>query len=120
LQKEATQISSSTGRLNRRIRCFETPTRVNFKKLNANKTEMYIETRDIPGLLSRIGVSLMQNNIRLHDARISTVGEKAEDVFVISDTDNLAITSAERKERLTETLIDTIQNGFKIDQGTSD
>ena len=114
LEHENLKLHSRSTMLNRRIRCFETPTLIKFKKLNAHKTELYVETKDIPGLLSRIGYSLMKNNIRLHDARISTIGEKAEDVFVISDFDNKAVTSSEIKEMLTEDLIDTINNGFSM------
>jgi [protein-PII] uridylyltransferase len=103
-------MSIHQTRVSRRMRCFETPTTISFKKLSPKLSEMYIETKDIPGLLSRIGITLMEHNIRIHDARISTVGEKAEDVFVISDTDNHAITCKEKKERLSEDLIEKIQN----------
>ena len=99
-----------TGTLNaRRMRCFETPTEISFRKINQHSTEMSINTKDVPGLLARIGCALKSCNIRLHDAKINTVGEKAEDVFLISTTDNLAIDDAVKKEELTEALIDLIE-----------
>ncbi len=93
----------------RRIRCFETPTEFIFNTLNKQRTELHITTKDIPGLLSKIGQALKLCNIRLHDAKIHTVGEKAEDVFIISDTHNRAITDPHLKERFSAELIDLIE-----------
>ncbi|QCU90197.1 [protein-PII] uridylyltransferase [Thiomicrorhabdus sediminis] len=92
----------------RRIRHFETPTEIEFDQINDGITELSISTKDISGLLARIGCALKSENIRLHDAKIHTVGEKAEDVFLISDTDNHAIKSKERQQRLTEKLLEMI------------
>ncbi|WP_319557599.1 [protein-PII] uridylyltransferase [Thiomicrorhabdus sp.] len=99
-----------SARLTRRMRCFETPTEILFNHLNEKRSELIINTKDVPGLLSRIGQALMKCNIRLHDAKIMTVGEKAEDVFIISDTDELAIDDPELKQRLTHTLAESIEN----------
>ncbi len=93
----------------RRMRCFETPTEISFHKVNKHHTELAINTKDVPGLLARIGCALKSCNIRLHDAKIHTVGEKAEDVFLISDTNNKAIISEAKKEELTEALIALIE-----------
>jgi len=95
--------------LARRVRCFETPTELIFNKINEHRTELCITTKDIPGLLSKIGYALKTCNIRLHDAKIHTVGEKAEDVFLISDTNNQAIQDNHLKEKFTEVLIDLIE-----------
>ncbi|MDG6773006.1 [protein-PII] uridylyltransferase [Thiomicrorhabdus sp. ZW0627] len=93
----------------RRIRCFETPTEIIFHKINKHLTELTINTKDIPGLLSRIGCAMKTCNIRIHDAKINTVGEKAEDVFFISDTNNQAITEQHKKDELTEALLSLIE-----------
>ncbi len=93
----------------RRIRCFETPTELTFKTLNEHRTELHITTKDIPGLLSKIGHALKRCNIRLHDAKIHTVGEKAEDTFIISDTNNNAIKDPQLKEKISAELMDLIE-----------
>lgn len=95
---------------NRRTRHFDTPTEVGFKQINDYLTELSINTKDAPGLLARIGCALKENNIRLHDAKIHTVGEKAEDVFLISDIQNNAIKSKERLSQLSEALYEMIEN----------
>jgi [protein-PII] uridylyltransferase len=40
---------------------------------------------DRPGLLSDVGKVLMEERMQMHDAKIMTVGERAEDVFYITD-----------------------------------
>jgi [protein-PII] uridylyltransferase len=62
---------------------------------------------DRPGLLCDVGKVLMQEQIELHAAKIMTVGERAEDVFYVTDIDNRpldAAASARLKDRLTEAL----------------
>ncbi|GKT12368.1 MAG: [protein-PII] uridylyltransferase [Thiomicrorhabdus sp.] len=93
----------------RRVRCFETPTDVIFNKLNDHRTELTISTKDIPGLLSKIGFALKKSHIRLHDAKIHTSGEKAEDTFLISDTDNSAIKDTKMQKQFTKTLISLLE-----------
>ena len=48
--------------------------------------EIGITCADKPGLLSAIARALNESNINLHDARITTLGNRAEDVFIIEDT----------------------------------
>lgn len=93
----------------RRIRHFKTPTQVQFQDLSKKFTEITIVTKDIPGLLSRIGQAFRDCEIRMHDAKINTVGEKAEDTFIISTTDNEAI-PIERQQQLTQTLMTYIES----------
>lgn len=93
----------------RRIRHFKTPTQVQFQDLSKKITEITIVTKDIPGLLSRVGQAFRDCEIRMHDAKINTVGEKAEDTFLISTTDNQAI-PIERQQQLTQTLMSYIES----------
>ena len=108
-QNEIDRHSHQGSTQARRIRCFETPTELVFNTLNEHRTELHITTKDIPGLLSKIGHALKRCNIRLHDAKIHTVGEKAEDVFIISDTHNKAIKDHGLKELFSAELIDLIE-----------
>jgi len=92
----------------RRMRCFETPTRIEFHEKSKRYTELLIETKDIPGLLSRIALAFKACHIRVHDAKINTVGEKVEDHFLISTPENQAL-SPEQQEQLSTTLVDLIE-----------
>ena len=40
---------------------------------------------DRPGLLADVAQVLREQKLRVHDARIATFGERAEDVFQITD-----------------------------------
>lgn len=92
----------------RRIKYFQTPTEIHFQNLNRKLTEVSLVTKDIPGLLSRIGQAFKDSGIRMHDAKINTVGEKAEDTFLVSTTDNRALDN-DKKQHLDEMLKHYIQ-----------
>ncbi len=46
---------------------------------------IHISTKDRPGLLADITATLSEQGVVLHHARISTLGERAEDVFYVVD-----------------------------------
>ncbi len=76
----------------RQLRHFQTPTRVEFSDDPGNaRTVMEVIASDRPGLLSAIGWSLADCNVRLQNAKIATFGERAEDVFFVTDTGNRAL-----------------------------
>jgi [protein-PII] uridylyltransferase len=75
--------------LKRQLRAFSTPTELRFIEDASNaRTVLEVVTADRPGLLARIGWSLADQGVRLQNAKISTFGERAEDVFFVTDTDN--------------------------------
>jgi [protein-PII] uridylyltransferase len=74
----------SGGRVSRQLKHFPINTRVNIER---DRHGMYVLTLiagDRPGLLARIAQILDHHNIRLHRAKINTLGSRAEDVFWIS------------------------------------
>ena len=86
---------------------FKIPTRVSFIKTATEKTTLLeIIALDHPGLLAKFAKVFQQNNINIHSAKITTFGEKAEDVFTVSNVDNLALT-LEQQEQLSTMLCDS-------------
>jgi [protein-PII] uridylyltransferase len=74
-----------TRRAPRQVRMFSTPTTITFTADARNgRTVMEITAGDRPGLLSEIGRVLEQQRIHLQNAKVTTVGERAEDVFFIN------------------------------------
>ncbi len=62
---------------------------------------------DRPGLLCDVGKVLMELGVELHAAKIMTVGERAEDVFYLTDLDNqpLQVGQAQKlKDRMKQAL----------------
>ncbi|TDJ28912.1 MAG: hypothetical protein E2O55_04145, partial [Gammaproteobacteria bacterium] len=49
---------------------------------------------DRPGLLAQIGKLFVEQNVRLQNAKIATLGERAEDVFFVTTEDNRPLDEA--------------------------
>jgi [protein-PII] uridylyltransferase len=49
------------------------------------RTLVEVVAGDRPGLLSEIGQLFWEQKVELHGAKIMTVGERAEDVFSVTD-----------------------------------
>lgn len=73
-------------RIPRQVRLFDTPTRIDFHRDPHNaRTVVEITAGDRPGLLSEIGRAFNDHGVRLQTAKVTTVGERAEDVFFVTD-----------------------------------
>jgi [protein-PII] uridylyltransferase len=90
------QARGETRRLLRRqLKAFSTPTDVLFSEDPRNRrTVLDVITADRPGLLARIGWTLADHGVRLQNAKISTFGERAEDVFFVTDSANRPLPQA--------------------------
>jgi len=88
LERFTTDIPRVTRMAPRQVRMFSTPTRIEFSEDKTHKrTVMELVTGDRPGLLSEIGRIFLAHGLRLINAKISTVGERAEDVFFLCNQD---------------------------------
>jgi len=77
-----------TRRAPRQVRMFSTPTQVNFSVDSRNRrTILELVAADRPGLLSEVGKVFKAQHVDIHGAKIMTVGERAEDVFYVTDTE---------------------------------
>ncbi|HEU0224488.1 MAG TPA: [protein-PII] uridylyltransferase [Steroidobacteraceae bacterium] len=86
LADESAAAPPVTRRMPRQARMFMTPTQVNFSDDAENgRTILEVVAGDRPGLLSEIGKVLWSQRVELHGAKIMTVGERAEDVFYVTD-----------------------------------
>lgn len=87
-QKNTTKIPKIFQAKNA-LKHFTVPTQVYFSKsramANPNCHQMQLVTKDRPALLAKIGQVFSQLSIKVHGARITTLGERAEDIFYISD-----------------------------------
>jgi [protein-PII] uridylyltransferase len=65
---------------------FPIPTVVSFATDEKNnRTVMELVAGDRPGLLSEVGKVLRDKRVVIHTAKIVTLGERAEDVFYVTD-----------------------------------
>ena len=95
--------------LPRALKQFSIPTQIEFSEdFENNMTIMHLTANNRPFLLSKIGHIFIQHKIHLINARISTFGEKVEDVFYISNPDNSLITDFEQLTHLKQAIIDVL------------
>lgn len=94
-------------RINRQQKHFTFPTEVEFwADPNHEKTVMQVTAFDRPGMLSLIGTALNQCHTRLHSAKISTFGERAEDLFFITDENDAPLKDMKMFDCLHDTITD--------------
>ncbi len=92
-------------RMSQRLRAFSTPTLIHFDQDVARpRTILEVVTGDRPGLLSMIGRVFHERGILLDAAKIGTIGERAEDVFYITDKAHAPITDEAQLESLRDEL----------------
>ncbi|MCW0394900.1 Bifunctional uridylyltransferase/uridylyl-removing enzyme [Xanthomonas sacchari] len=82
----------------RQLRHFRFAPRIEFREsLDGRLTRLSLVAPDRPGLLSDVAQVLRRQHLRVHDARIATFGERAEDLFHITDEHNLPLPDAARQ-----------------------
>ncbi len=85
LEKQGPLPSPSRGRVSRRVKSFPVTPRVSLSPdEKAQKWLLSVSASDRIGLLYSIAMVLARHGIQLHLAKISTLGERVEDNFLIS------------------------------------
>ena len=102
LKPNALLESPLQGRLNRQVKHMPISPQLSIKAINHSKNhQLSITTNDRPGLLSRFAQVFMAHQVRLHTAKINTLGNRAEDTFLISN---------QKGEKLSEETISALEN----------
>lgn len=106
LAQDSFVLPAVSQRLSRSQKQFSLKTKVQFDEdLENNQTLMTITASNRPALLSHIGQALVECHISLDNAKISTFGEKVEDVFVIRDKNKQIITDIKQQEDIRRAII---------------
>ena len=79
----------------RHLRHFRIAPQVDFTEI-AGGTRIGLVCNDRPGLLADLARVLREHRLRVHDARIATFGERAEDLFLVSDEHDHPLQPAQR------------------------
>ena len=85
-------VAKVTRAVTRQARMFTTQTRVDFSASSSiEQTVLDLIAADRPGLLSTVGQIFTEHGINIASAKIMTIGERAEDVFYISNEKGQAL-----------------------------
>ncbi|MEB8434144.1 [protein-PII] uridylyltransferase [Cocleimonas sp. KMM 6892] len=111
LSQEQPSYNFDHHRMPRQLKHFDTKTSVEFS-LNTQhqQTEILINTADGAGILTRIGEVFTQYGINIHNARIATLGEIAEDIFLVTTNSGKPVTSEEKQAELEAALIQKLDS----------
>ena len=109
---QGTRPSSSPPRkISRRLKQFVTRTKVIITNPNDSaESILQIVSSDRQGLLSMIGSLFVELGIVVHQARITTLGERVEDVFHISDLEGNPIRDRTRINEIVSRLEERIDS----------
>ncbi|MFP5350120.1 MAG: [protein-PII] uridylyltransferase [Gammaproteobacteria bacterium] len=95
--------------LPRQLKHFPIATSVNFStSLNGEQTIMEVTAQDRPGLLYQVALALSHCNINLIAAKVSTYGERAEDVFFLNTRDRRPITDQTQLDCLAQQIYERL------------
>jgi [protein-PII] uridylyltransferase len=85
LKENTLPASPVQGRISRQVKHMPITASVTaFSDGNSNNHRLEIIASDRPGLLSRFASIFLKHQVHLHNAKINTLGNRAEDTFVIS------------------------------------
>ena len=105
------EVASVTRTASRQARVFKTKTSVQYGSDTPNgRTVLELVAADRPGLLSKVGQVFISQGVDIETAKIMTIGERAEDVFYVSDESGAPLDAA-AKESLRNELISRLDQG---------
>ncbi|MDZ4151021.1 [protein-PII] uridylyltransferase [Methylicorpusculum sp.] len=111
LKEHTINKQKNIRRQSRQARHFPIPTTVFFHEDPLHKcTILELITTDHAGLLSTIGQIFNRNDIRLHDAKITTIGSRAEDMFYITDDQTKPIRNMKQLAKLENDIINSLRS----------
>ncbi len=96
-------------RTSRQLKSFTQQTTANFKMdVETNSSWLEVITPDRPGLLARIANIFYRFNLRVMTAKISTLGERVEDVFHLTDASRGPIADIDIVRRVEKTICEEL------------
>ncbi|GLS27989.1 [protein-PII] uridylyltransferase [Marinibactrum halimedae] len=98
----------------RALKSFRIPTRTMLTNdLVSGHTVLEVISPDRPGLLATIGRIFLEFDVHLANARISTLGERVEDVFFIGNSDGTPLSDPELCEQLQSAIRRSLDEQIK-------
>ena len=113
------RTDGATRRVPRQLRELPWPTEVSMETDEEGlSTKVNILAADRPGLLANISLLLIDLELELSSARITTLGERVEDVFLVTDVHGNAITDKAQLYNLENALRQQLDHSMGIGENT--
>jgi len=96
-------VAPAKRSMSRHLKHFQMPPRIAFSAAG-ERTQLALVCTDRPGLLAAVAQAMLEAEVRVHDARIATFGERVEDFFEVTDRHDAALSDAQ-KDRLLQSLL---------------
>ena len=87
----------------RQLKHFQMTPRITFHAAG-ERTQLALVCTDRPGLLAAVAQAMVEAQVRVHDARIATFGERVEDFFQLTDRSDAPLDEAQQ-DRLKQALL---------------
>ena len=97
-------VNSNIIRLERVKRPFKFEPQITFLPTRRKRTQIEVVAFDAPGILANIGTVFVEHGLMLDTAKITTIGERAEDLFIVSTVEGDAL-SKEQEDALKVSLM---------------
>ncbi|WP_341503485.1 [protein-PII] uridylyltransferase [Gallaecimonas sp. GXIMD4217] len=94
--------------LPRQLKPFRVATEVSFLPTQRSHSLVELNALDQPGLLARVGQIFAECGLNLHAAKITTIGERAEDLFILTNAEGEALTETQQNT-LRLRLVDSLR-----------
>ena len=112
LADESISVVDVNRHLPTQLRHFNTPTSVYISQdATRNRTVLELVAADRPGLLAMVGRVFQKRGILIDAAKIATIGERAEDVFFITDRQHQLLQDPVMLESLQQVLTRALDHG---------
>lgn len=109
IKKEGHQQNQNFPKTPRKIECFIKPTEITFvDNETTGRTTLEIITTDRRGLLALIAQALMQQNIRVNNAKIATLGAQVDDIFYVRDSISGSCITESQKNNIKQDLLNLL------------
>jgi len=110
LKSDSIHAGQHNIRKPRQLKSFDHPTEIQFEQDYLNsRTMMEINALDMPGLLSVIANVIAEMDINITHAKISTLGEKINDIFYLTSASGGAITDQLVLDNLEKNLVTALE-----------
>ncbi|MDN5873301.1 MAG: [protein-PII] uridylyltransferase [Sinobacteraceae bacterium] len=120
LANTATTTVPVNRRISRRLRHFNTPPQVRTEQDPVRDcTVLELTAGDRPGLLAEVGRALGRRHLRIEAAKISTIGERAEDVFFITDVNHQPIADTRLLKNLRRALMRSLRQNATLSKNSA-